>query len=168
MASGSPTFAIVSGLLSGIARYSRSRLAAMLRQSIVGTLTGVTVSVCAPISARDVPQAKIELCQCMRLLDLRKAFGDSSRRLPSPGVSPRLGPPAKAARSFFSILIDNENWEPDHHSRTPNHSRHTVRSAAMITGPRKRPTSPNDCIPPRIPISTSRKGSSAVPPIRAG
>jgi len=38
----------------------------------------------------------------------------------------------------------------------------------MITGPRKRPTNPNDWMPPRIPISTNRKGNSADPPISAG
>jgi hypothetical protein len=51
---------------------------------------------------------------------------------------------------------------------TPIHSRHIVRRAAMITGPRKRPTIPNDCIPPKIPISTNRNGSRAAPPISAG
>jgi len=44
----------------------------------------------------------------------------------------------------------------------PIHSRHIVRRAAMITGPRKRaPPFPNDCIPPKIPISTNRNGSRA-------
>jgi hypothetical protein len=53
-------------------------------------------------------------------------------------------------------------------SPIPIHSRQTVRSAAMITGPRKRPTNPNDVSPPRIPISASRKGSRVVPPMSAG
>src|ERR1700732_1981745 len=51
---------------------------------------------------------------------------------------------------------------------TPIHSRHTVSRATMITGPRNRPTNPNDCNPPSIPITTSRNGSRAVPPINAG
>jgi hypothetical protein len=38
----------------------------------------------------------------------------------------------------------------------------------MITGPRNRPSNPNDCIPPRIPISTSRNGTRVSPPISAG
>ena len=53
-------------------------------------------------------------------------------------------------------------------SPTPIHSRHIVRRAAMITGPRKRPTIPNDCIPPKIPMSTNRNGSRTAPPISAG
>jgi hypothetical protein len=53
-------------------------------------------------------------------------------------------------------------------SPIPIHSRQTVRSAAMITGPRKRPTNPNDVSPPRIPISASRKGSRVVPQMSAG
>jgi diguanylate cyclase (GGDEF)-like protein len=44
-------------------------------------------------------------------------------------------------------------------SPAPTHSRHTARAAAMFTGPRKRPTNPNDRSPSRIPISGSRKGS---------
>src|ERR1700730_10780107 len=54
------------------------------------------------------------------------------------------------------------------YSSSPTHSRHTARAAAMITGPRKRPTNPNDCSPPRIPIRASRKGSRAEPPMSAG
>jgi hypothetical protein len=50
----------------------------------------------------------------------------------------------------------------------PTHSRQTVRSAAMITGPRKSPTNPNDFSPPRIPISTNRNGSRVLPPMSAG
>ena len=50
----------------------------------------------------------------------------------------------------------------------PTHSRHAARAAAMITGPRKRPTNPNDCSPPRIPISASRKGSRVEDPMSAG
>jgi hypothetical protein len=53
-------------------------------------------------------------------------------------------------------------------SSIPTHSRQTVRSAAMITGPRKRPTNPNDFSPPRIPISTNRNGSRVLPPMSAG
>jgi hypothetical protein len=56
----------------------------------------------------------------------------------------------------------------DYQFPTSIHSRHTVSRAAIITGPRKRPTNPNDCIPPTIPISTNRNGSCAVPPISAG
>ena len=66
-------------------------------------------------------------------------------------------------------------WEPlrspksgSAQSPIPIHSRQTVRSAAMITRPRKRPTNPNDVSPPRIPISASRKGSRVVPPMSAG
>ena len=50
----------------------------------------------------------------------------------------------------------------------PTHSRKTVRSAVMITGPRKSPISPNVRSPPKIPISANRKGNRALPPTSAG
>jgi hypothetical protein len=44
----------------------------------------------------------------------------------------------------------------------------TLRRAATITRPRKSPSNPNDCMPPAIPISTSRNGSCAASPTNAG
>ena len=75
----------------------------------------------------------------------RRVFSDSSRK------SWLRRPESGSAQSFI-----------------PTQSRQTVRSAAMITGPRKRPTNPNDFSPPRIPISTNRKGSRVLPPMSAG
>ena len=49
-----------------------------------------------------------------------------------------------------------------------SHSRQTVNSAAIKTGPRKRPTRPNDARPPKTPTSANRKGSRAAPPTSAG
>src|ERR1044072_5622871 len=48
------------------------------------------------------------------------------------------------------------------------HSRHTVRTAAMITGPTNRPTSPKLDRPPKIPTKANRKGRRAVLPTRVG
>jgi hypothetical protein len=53
-------------------------------------------------------------------------------------------------------------------SPTPIHSRHMVSKAAMITGPRKRPSNPNDCMPPIIPINTTRNGIRTALPISTG
>lgn len=116
------------------ARYSRSQLGMMLRQSIIGTLTGVIVfqrvhqdpRAASPRFPLDV-QAEIEPCQCMRLFDLRNELGDSSRRLPFPGVSRDLDRRRKP-RGPFKIPMDYENWQPDH--RSPQSPQFTVARVA--------------------------------------
>jgi hypothetical protein len=67
---GSPTFVNASKPLSGMARYLPSRFVAMLRQSIVGTLMGVSPS------RKTKSRQRIEPRQCMRPFDLRIEFGD--------------------------------------------------------------------------------------------
>jgi hypothetical protein len=88
--------------------------------------------------------SRIELCQCTGLLDLQTS---SSGRLPQLSLPshgrflPRLGPPAKVARSFFPEHVAYGCYESIRSSiPTPIHSRHIVSRAAMITGPRKRQT----------------------------
>ena len=48
------------------------------------------------------------------------------------------------------------------------HSRQTVNSAAMITGPRNKPMRPNAASPPKIPTNARRNGSRADPPTKIG
>ena len=48
------------------------------------------------------------------------------------------------------------------------HSRQIVSSAAMMTGPRNRPSRPNVAIPPKIPTNANRNGNRAAPPTRVG
>ena len=71
-----------------------------------------------------------------------------------------LGPPGGKFRSVRSPVAGQPSM--------PTHSRQTVSSADIITGPRNSPISPNVCRPPMIPTSINRKGSRVVPPINAG
>jgi hypothetical protein len=48
------------------------------------------------------------------------------------------------------------------------HSRHTVSNAAIITGPRNRPSSPNVASPPKMPTNANRNGKRAAPPTSVG
>jgi hypothetical protein len=106
---------------------------------------------------------------CPRIASTSCRHSKRERRL---AVS-RTAPSVDAAPNRVFGDRSRESWlrrpEPGSaQSPIPIHSRQTVRSAAMITGPRKRPTNPNDVSPPRIPISTNRKGSRVVPPMSAG
>src|SRR3954447_1009113 len=48
------------------------------------------------------------------------------------------------------------------------HSRQTVNSTAMMTGPKNKPSRPKAASPPKIPTNAKRKGSRAAPPTRVG
>jgi hypothetical protein len=50
----------------------------------------------------------------------------------------------------------------------PSHSRQTVSSAAIMTGPMNSPINPNTCRPPKIPISATKNGNRAALPTSVG
>jgi hypothetical protein len=75
----------------------------MLRQSIVGTLTGVMVfQYVPPISARDASQAENGSCQCMRLFDLRNALAT-----PHVACPPRAFPRDLGAGESRAVILFN-------------------------------------------------------------
>lgn len=49
-----------------------------------------------------------------------------------------------------------------------SHSRHTISNAAMITGPRNKPSNPNVASPPKMPTNANRNGKRAAPPTSVG